>query len=361
MLSVDGKPSIVIVQGFGFSGSSAVSDFLSTSLGSPGCSITESLLLKSFFHLAYSIYSQGYVKKNNKNRLERNFLAIDQESVELSEWQNSRNLLFKAGISYPVYLKTAEKTLSDLYETKQIKNEIDRKKKVVEVSSKFFSWISLEIEKKNGLCVYDNLVNAHLLKWLDIVDFDMFHTVRIYSVYRRGLKDQFFEQYQNSIRHRVGLKNDFKNIFVYLARKAKSSFRLNGAGNINQGISLLPTGANWYVKSSTIVIFWRFFLRDLLKRFSVYESAAEILKTGDRVYVKKICFEEFVSDDEKLRKLIFSEVFNVEADESTDKNIDDFDYSLSQKNIDKYKVSDLAGILDALTPETIDDLLVITQ
>ena len=44
------KISIVIVQGFGYSGSSAVAEFISTVAGDKKINIEESKLLKAFLH-----------------------------------------------------------------------------------------------------------------------------------------------------------------------------------------------------------------------------------------------------------------------------------------------------------------------
>lgn len=353
------KPNIIIVQGFGYSGSSAVAEFLSVCSGQSKAYIAESILLKSFFQLAYSYYTNNELTGKRRITVEKNFLALAEKEdtySDESEWRDARALLEKAKINYNEYFEFSTEILKLFDNVKKIINENDRKKEIVKISTKYFVYISSKIEANLGVCIYDNLINAHLLKWLQVLDLNEFNTVSVYAVYRKNLRDQFVEQIENSMHHGKNIKSNIKNTFLYFLVKTRNLIP-SKKRTLGSGIGLLPIGVHGLLNKFSMKLFWLLFLKDLKKRILIYQEDQTILKQDCITYNKLLCFEDFVGNDDKYRKELFNNLCKIQNKSLKENVIFDFKHQDSQKNINKYKKYKYGSTLDVYIPNEIEQLV----
>ena len=351
----ENKCRIIFVQGFGFSGSSAIAEFLSICSGNDEAYIRESVLLKSFFLYSYAVYSGKKIRFKKKNKLLSNIMAVDDRADSVTEAYSSSALLTKASIDKCEYKAVAEKLIKSLGGAELTQDSRLRKKIVVDAATEFFLYLSSKIEYNLGVCVYDNLINAHLGHWLKIIDLERVGAVAVYTVYRRNLKDQFYEQVLNSRAHSTKILRDLKNVALYFI------FRIKGAGLKNDrknsaNVSILPTGVHRVLNKYTAAFFWKLYLSDLRNRVDAY-MRHPVSFGGNRIFLNRlICFEDLVGDDEVFRSMLHQDLSTISRKRLDENRISKFRYKKSQRNINKYRLAENNLKLEGMIPGKMYDL-----
>jgi hypothetical protein len=350
------KVSLFIVQGFGYSGSSAVAEYLATIAGRPKAYIAESVLLKSFFSLAYASYIGHELSPRRKKRLTNIFLVKESNIKGEEEWENARALLDKSNIPEELYLEKAKIALEIFNESSKINNDKDRKKLVVEAATNYFYFVTKEIEKNLGVVVYDNLVNAHLSYWLQVLDLSRFESVYIYSIYRKNLKDQFFEQVKNSQHHAIDTANNINFFLFYLYTKLRPLIDKKDDTR-EGGVGLIPIGSYQFINDYSIKLYWSFFIKDLRKRLNMYQDGLVHIVEQDVITNRIMAFEDFVGDDESLRDLLQTDFSKISTSIDSKEFMNDFEYKKSQKNIKCYEKWEDRHLISNLLPNSTDEIL----
>ena len=349
------KISIIMVQGFGYSGSSAVAEFISTVAGNKNINIAESKLLKAFFTLAYSSYRGVILSSRIKKNIINDFFAKDENQEKKSEWQNARALLDKADISIETYCDIANKTLNAFDESVFIKDQSKREAIVVKAATEYFFFISDNIDRKLGICVYDNVINSHMYSWFDVIDLSIFDSVYIYPVFRKNLKDQFYDQVKNSEYRKGTILDSLIKLLRYFYFKVRAHLQpesdLNGSS-----IRLIPQGSGAFINTWTFSFYWRLFVKDLAKRLVLFEKGKNFFKGSHNIVHREIIFEEFVDDNPTSREQILNDLNSIFETKRASTFVEDFQYKSSQKNINMYTKWKHSVILEDAIPSDLSSL-----
>lgn len=313
-----------------------MAEYIALARGSSYAHIQESCLLKAFFRIGYSIYSGNLLSNKNFESARKNLLPDDYDEPGMIEWQSANYLLKKIRINRKEYNQRANEFLNIVTSAKHIKDSNSRRNMVKKASTNYFVFMCSEIYDRFGVCIFDNVINAHLFPWLSIIDLDRFEKVYLYPVTRKILKDQFYEQLKIGEAHRrTNFLSAVKNHIRYLIRKSSSRVPFLNE-NLERKISILPAGTNLIFNRFTANYFWRLFILDLQHRYKIWASFDQF---STNMYVVKIIFEDFVADISEDRFRVWSNVKDTYDKNSIDYLDVAFDYRKSQINIYKFKQS----------------------
>ena len=183
-----------------------------------------------------------------------------------------------------------------------------------------------------------------------------FGPVYVYSIYRRNLKDQFFEQVKNSQHHSVNTLSNIKFFLIYLHSKLRPLIDRNDDTR-EGGIGLIPIGSFQFINQYSIKFYWDIFIKDLRKRFCMYQDGLVHLIAQDVITRRIMAFEDFVSNDDSLRKLLQDDYSEVSIHTDSTMFGDSFDHKKSQANINCYKNWEDSHLFGNLKPVSSEHLL----
>lgn len=327
------KPSLIIVSGFGWSGSGALVDFLKENTRLEVAGNDEII----FFWCLYKILKKvRHGKSINPNKCEyvQLFLSKIPNSYSFEKKRFYENIFknyFKnLNVSRNNYTQFSLEIINDLEKlTKRIRIYKLSEEKINEeigriITDYFLFFANASLNNKEKILFFDNFFHPQQLDEVLNIDFSKFNFFKVFCV-DRDPRDQFYDHYQ---RYELGL-----GLWHHMNIRQKMLDNLRKL-KFFQSIFHLKV-----VKMFAASIFCYMYK---IKRQKFSNSINFCNEKKIKISIEKIFFEDFVKNNNNLREKIKNEVDSFVKSIKHYSNWKEFEYfvpNISLKNINKYENS----------------------
>jgi hypothetical protein len=331
------QKDMVVVSGFGWSGSGALVDYLREHSRIKTAGDDEII----FFWALNNLFDQvrrGKPLNSGKGEFELLFCARVPEWYsrdKRTQYEDTFSSYFaEAPVTREEYSQSAEQILEKMEQDLCAFSTGDAASNAVTAAINLLSDI---FASDTEFFIYDNLFHPQQLGMFEHADLSSFSTFRVYCV-DRDPRDQFFEHYN---RYQSGL-----GLWHQMNRRQKILKTLSSKKLFQRLLGLLP------VQLLAARVFCRMYAG---KRHAFRDSLSRLSETQPNMDIKKIMFEDFVTDRAGQRSLLKKEIdtiMNKHFGSGSWEHGSYFDPSISEKNIGKYRLARHQQVFEYIRKKT---------
>jgi len=319
------KQVLLMVSGFGWSGSGAVGDFLLNNSMTACAGNDEIIFMWVFIKLSEKVKKTGRLDITS-GEYEQLFCAKVPKHISSKRkeyYEHTFSTYFSdASVTRDEYSKKAEKFLAELQDINQpgkSKEQLDTR--ISRLAGEFIVFLYKTFTRNDKFVFFDNLLHPQQLSVLAHADLSYFDSVQIYCV-DRDPRDQFYDHSQRYI----------NGLGLWHIMKKRHKF-LNYISSLKLVQRIIDSSL---VKYCAAVLFVRMHRR---KRAAFIKSLDSLESNHDNLSIAQIHFEDFVLNRKQIRDGIKNAIEAILVEYALNQKWEEgkhFDASLSRTNIGLY-------------------------